>query len=251
MLRTVQNPTVLRIKASDEGAVRVLTFARPDKLNAFDSAMWYGLADALDAASADDSVHVVVLTGEGRAFSAGQDIDEMALLATGQAPEGAEGAFPALLDSLVRFDKPLLAAVNGMGIGIGATILAHCDLVVMAQSARLKTPFAQMGVAPEAASSYLLPLRLGPTLAADMLLRGRWLSAEEALSTGLALEVVSDDEVVSRTVELATEVAVAPLGSLRAIVGTMRAAHRDAISAARRREDAAFEELLAGFVPPI
>ena len=247
----MQNPTVLRIKATDEGAVRVLTFARPDKLNAFDSAMWYGLASALDNASTDDSVHVVVLTGEGRAFSAGQDIDEMTLLAAGQAPEGAEGAFPALLDALGRFDKPLLAAVNGFGIGIGATILGHCDLVVMAQSARLKTPFAPMGVAPEAASSYLLPLRLGPALAADMLLRGRWITAEEALSAGLALEVVPDDEVLARTVELAREVAAAPLASLRAIVGTMRAAHHDAIVAARAREDAAFEALLATFVPPI
>jgi len=242
---------VSRIKAGDEGAVRVLTFARPEKLNAFDSAMWYGLAEALDSASADDSVHVVVLTGEGRAFSAGQDIDEMALLATGQAPAGAEGAFPSLLDAIGRFDKPLLAAVNGMGIGIGATILGHCDLVVMAETARLKTPFAQMGVAPEAASSYLLPLRLGPSLAADMLLRGRWLTSGEALAEGLALEVVPDEQVVGRAVELATEIAAAPLPSLRAIVGTMRGAHRDAITAARAREDAAFEALLATFIPPI
>ena len=240
-----------RIKAGDEGAVRILTFARPEKLNAFDSAMWHGLAESLDAARADDAVHVVVLTGEGRAFSAGQDIDEMALLAAGQAPEGAEGGFPTLLDALGRFDKPLLAAVNGIGIGIGATILAHCDLVVMAENARLKTPFAQMGVAPEAASSYLLPLRLGPTLAADMLLRGRWLTSREALAAGLALEVVPDHEVVGRAVELATEIATAPLASLRAIVGTMRAAHRDAVLAARTREDSAFEALLATFIPPI
>lgn len=235
------------VEELDRG-VLLVRLDRPQRKNAFNIQMWDELRDALHEAQGDDEVKVVVVTGSGGSFSAGQDLAEMANYPElDDAPHG----YGPCLDRIIAFDKPLLAAVNGFGIGIGATILGHCDLVVMAQSARLKTPFAQMGVAPEAASSYLLPLRLGPALAADMLLRGRWITAEEALSAGLALEVVPDDEVLARTVELASEVAAAPLASLRAIVGTMRAAHHDAIVAARAREDAAFEALLATFVPPI
>lgn len=228
---------------TDAGRVRTITFNRPQVLNAFDTALYRAVAAEIDAARGDDAVHAVVLTGAGRAFSSGQDLDEMARLAAG---ESAESGFPWLIDALQAFDKPLLAAVNGAGVGIGCTLLAHCDLVVIARSARLKTPFAELGVAPEAASSYLFPLRMGWQRAAYVLMGGGWLSAEQAVEWGLAFEVVDDDRVLARALELANEIAAAPLDSLRAIKSTMAASDRDAIAAAREREDAAFAELLGG-----
>lgn len=228
---------------ADHGRVRTITFNRPQVLNAFDTALYRAVAAEIDAARTDDAVHAVVVTGAGRAFSSGQDLDEMARLAAGEA---TESGFPWLLDSVQSFDKPLLAAVNGIGVGIGCTLLAHCDLVVIAASARLKTPFAQLGVAPEAASSYLFPQRMGWQRAAYVLLAGEWISAQQAVEWGLAFEVVDDDRVLERALERAAAIADAPLDSLRAIKATMVAGDREAITAARAREDAAFARLLSG-----
>ena len=111
--------------------MRLLTLDRPDALNAFDSPLYRATGAALDAARADDAVKVVVLTGAGRAFSAGQDLDEMARLAGG---EQIDSGFPVLLDALQAFDKPLVAAVNGAAVGIGFTMLPHCDLVLAAET---------------------------------------------------------------------------------------------------------------------
>jgi enoyl-CoA hydratase/carnithine racemase len=228
----------------DEGAVRLLTLNRPDVRNAFDAALYLALSGALQDARADDAVNVVVLTGAGHVFSSGQDLDEMAALAGGTAPEGAERGFPTLLDTVQAFDKPLIAAVNGPGVGLGFTLLAHCDLVLVADTARFKVPFAELGVAPEAASSYLFPLRLGPQVAANVLLGSAWLSAEEAVATGFALRSCPADAVVDEALELATGMAAAPLVSLRTIKSLLLQAHVPEVEAARAREEAAFAELL-------
>ncbi len=232
----------MTVQVADDGRVRTITFDRPRVLNAFDAALYRATADALDAARDDDRVHVVVLTGAGRAFSAGQDLDEMAKLAAG---EGGTSGFPALLDALGRFDKPLLAAVNGVAVGVGFTMLAHCDLVLVADEARFRAPFAPLGVAPEAASSYLFPLRMGWQRAAEVLLTGDWIDAHAAVESGIALRVVPAADLLPAAHTLAARIASAPLGSLRAIKQTMIAAHVDAIAAARRREDVAFAELLS------
>jgi enoyl-CoA hydratase/carnithine racemase len=226
----------------DEGAVRTLTMHRPEALNAFDASLYRAVAEGLDAARADDSVHVAVLTGTGRAFSAGQDLKEMARLAAG---ESADVGFPVLIDALVAFDKPLIAAVNGLAIGIGFTMLGHCDLVLVAESARFQTPFAKLGVAPEAASSYLFPERMGFQRAAYVLMTGEWLEAADAVEYGFAFEVAPDDELQARASALAASIAEAPLDSLRAIKQTMVAPLRDGVAAAREREDAAFAALLS------
>lgn len=232
-------PAVIRI--DDHDAVRLLTFDRPEVRNAFDTALYRAAASALDEARADDAVHVVVLTGTPPAFSAGQDLDEMARLAAG---ESTESGFPDFLDALSRFDKPLVAAVNGAAVGIGFTMLAHCDLVLIATSARLRTPFAELGVAPEAASSYLFPARMGWQRAAYVLFTSPWLSAAQAVEFGIAYAERPDGEVVAGALELAATIAAAPLASLRAIKQTMLAAVGPAVDAARAREDAAFQELL-------
>ena len=229
------------IRTHDDDGVRLLTLDRPEALNAFDSALYREAGTAIEAARTDDAVHVLVVTGAGRAFSAGQDLKELERLAAG---EQIESGFPVLLDALCTFDKPIVAAVNGVAIGIGFTMLAHCDLVIAAESARFRTPFASLGVAPEAASSYLFPLRMGWQRAARVLFTDAWLSAAEAVEHGIALEQCPDDAVVSRALELARTIASAPLGSLRAIKATMLAGQSDAVAAARAREDAAFAQLL-------
>lgn len=241
----------MTVHVADAGAVRTLTLDRPAARNAFDVGLYTGLAAALDDARRDDGVHVVVLTGAGRVFSAGQDLDEMAALATGTAAEGAEHGFRTLLAAVEAFDKPLLAAVNGPGVGIGFTLLLHCDLVWLAATARLRVPFAEMGVPPEAGSSVLLPARMGRQHAARVLLTSDWLGPEEAVAHGLALGVVPDDELAAVVAEQAARIAAHPLGGLRAICGLVRAGEADAIAAARQREEAAFADLLATFVSPL
>jgi enoyl-CoA hydratase/carnithine racemase len=237
----------MTVHVEQHGAVRQLTLDRPDVLNAFDSPQYDRLALALGDASLDDAVHVVVLTGKGRAFTTGQDLREMATLGNAaDASERLQGeghGFTRFMDALVAFDKPLVAAVNGMGVGLGLTLLAHCDLVLMAESARLKAPFTELGVAPEAASSLLFPQLLGWQRASWLLYSSEWISAETALGWGLAYEVVPDDRLLARTLALAEVWAGKPLVSLKATKEAMTGARRDAVASARAREDALFSVL--------
>lgn len=229
------------------GVVRCVTFHRPEALNAFDTALYLAVAAALDEARDDPDVKVVVLTGEGRAFSAGQDLKEMTRLAT-TAEEEIVSGFPALLDALVEFDKPLVAAVNGIAVGIGFTMLPHCDLVLVSDEARFRTPFAELGVAPEAASSLLFPMVMGPQRGAFALLTGEWMSAAEIVEYGIALSSHPTDEVLPAALALAERIAGSPLDSLRAIKTTMLNSRREAVAAARACEDAMFAELLSKMI---
>lgn len=228
------------VRVDDHGPVRVLTLDRPGALNAFDSPLYRATGAALTAARDDDGVKVVVLTGAGRAFSAGQDLEEMARLAAG---EPIESAFPVLLAALESFDKPLVAAVNGPAVGIGFTMLPHCDLVLAAEDARFRTPFAEMGVPPEAASSVLFPARMGWQRAAEVLFTSPWLSAAEAVECGIALRVVPAASLLVEALALAARIATAPLPALRAIKATMLAGRADAVSSARAREEEAFARM--------
>ncbi|HEY8526475.1 MAG TPA: enoyl-CoA hydratase/isomerase family protein [Acidimicrobiales bacterium] len=229
------------VRVEDRGAVRVVTLDRPEVLNAFDSHLYRAAAAALEAARQDDGVHVLVLTGAGRAFSAGQDLKEMARVAAG---EPIESGFPVFLDALGAFDKPLLAAVNGVAVGIGFTLLAHCDLVLAAEEARFRVPFSEMGVPPEAASSVLFPERMGWQRAAHLLFTSAWLTAAEAVEHDIVLRVVPGERLLEETLALAERVAAASLPALRAIKATMLAARQPAVAAAREREDAAYAEVL-------
>jgi len=221
--------------------VTVLTMNRPAALNAFDTAMYDDLAAALADARADDGVRAVVVTGAGRAFSAGQDLGEMGRLGSTPDADGGAHGFPRFMDALVAFDKPLVAAVNGVVVGIGFTMLLHCDLVYMAESARLRLPFVPLGVVPEAASSLLLAQQIGWQAAADLVFTGRWLAADEALSLGVASAVCPAGEVLTAACAKATEIAAAgPVGALRDSKRVMLAARADAVRDARRREDAVF-----------
>ncbi len=232
------------IDVTDTGSIRVITFDRPETRNAFNFAMYRATTEALAAASGDDEVRAVVLTGRPPAFTSGQDLAEMAEIATGTAPAGVEHGFRGLLDGLVDFDKPLLAAVNGVGVGLGFTILGHCDLVLVDRTARLRVPFAELGVPPEAGSSYLFPLRMGHQQAARVLLASEWVSAEEAVDLGMALGVCPEGTVVDETLALARRIAAYPPAAVREIKRLVSVTEREGVRAARAREDEAFTRLL-------
>ena len=234
------------IRTQTDGRVRVLTLDRPDALNAFNEALYDATTEALLAAAADPAVAVLVITGEGRAFSAGTDLLEMAQ--RGSNPDFQPGVhgFPGMVDALIDFPKPLFCAVNGLALGIGATMLALADLVVMSSTARVKCPFSSLGVVPEAASSFTFPQLLGRQNATWALLSSEWLSAEECQQMGLAFRVCAPEELLDVTMRHAQVLAAKPISSLveskRIVVEPIRASIRDA----RKREDAGFAKLLGG-----
>src|SRR4051812_31233909 len=235
---------MLRIDDSDR--VRLLTLDRPEALNAFNEALYDALTDALIAALADPSVAVVALTGAGRAFCAGTDLLEMAQRVPAPAFVPGRHGFIGLVDTLIEFDKPLLLAVNGLGLGIGATIIGLSDLAFMADTARLRCPFTDLAVAPEAASSYTFPTLMGRQRAAWALLSSEWLSADDCRDLGLVFRVCAADALLDTTMTHARLLAAKPISSLRATKRLMTVHHRAAIAAAREGENAAFQELMAG-----
>jgi enoyl-CoA hydratase/carnithine racemase len=233
---------VLRIE--DRDRVRLLTLSRPKSLNAFDDDLYDAVRDALHEAAARPDVATVVITGEGRAFSAGQDLGEMA--APRRHSDGAPHGFLPFIEVVECFPKPLLAAVNGLGVGIGLTLLLHCDLVFMADSARLRVPFVPLGVTTEAGSSLLLPVRVGWQEAARLLYTAAWMDAEEALRSGIAWRVCTTEALLSETLAVAREIAAMPVDSLVATKRLLLAARGEAVRAARERENEAFARLVGG-----
>jgi enoyl-CoA hydratase/carnithine racemase len=232
------------IEEVDGGAVRIIRFNRPGARNAFNGALYDAVTDALTEAAEVSGCHVVVLTGNGSAFSAGQDLKEMAQIVTGEASPDAASGFGGLLDAVQCFEKPLLAAVNGVGVGLGFTLLPHCDLVFMADDARLRVPFAELGVPPEAASSYMFPRTMGWQRAARYLFTGSWMTAPEAVEAGIALAHYPAESLLPETLAVARTIATMPPDAVMASKRLLLATRNPEVSAARQREDAGFVELL-------
>ena len=230
-----------QLRVEDLDGVRTITWTRPDALNAMTIEMWNGTRDALDTA-AEDGNRCVLLTGEGRAFTVGQDLSEFG------DPRHAEpgGGFRGLMRALLDVELPLVAAVNGMGVGFGLTVLPWCDVVVLAPEARFKAPFLELGVTTEAGASVALPDVMGPQAAARFLLTCDWMSAEEALRHGLASEIVPGDELQTRARELALRIAGQPRDSLLTTTRLLRTRRSEAWRAAVEREFAEFERLAGG-----
>ena len=229
--------TVLEARA---GGVLRLTLNRPAQKNAFNTVQWRELRDALRAARADDAVRAVLITGAGSAFSAGQDLSEMAQSTTAPAGSGAGHPFGEFMDELCVFDKPLVAAVNGVAVGIGLTLLLHCDFVYVAEGARLRAPFVTLGVVPEAASSYLLPLVIGWRAAQELLFSDGWLDAKKAAELGLANALCAPGELLAVAEAKAAQLAALPPQALRHTKQLLLATRDAAVRAARAGEDAAF-----------
>jgi enoyl-CoA hydratase/carnithine racemase len=234
------------LQIDDENRVRTLTLNRPDALNAFNEALYEATAEALQQAAADPGVAVVLLTGAGRAFSAGNDLKEMQARITDPEMANQGSHFTTMIDALARFPKPLICAVNGVGVGIGTTILGYADLAFMSSTARLKCPFTSLGVAPEAASSYLLPQLIGRQNAAWLLLSSEWVSAQEALAMGLVWKVSEPDELLREARRHAEILAARSIPSLIAVKQSIAEPTLPHIAAATERENAHFAELLGG-----
>jgi enoyl-CoA hydratase/carnithine racemase len=236
-----------------DGAVAVITMNRPERKNAFTREQYDALGSTLARIDADDNVRVAVLTGAGAAFSSGQDLKEMAELATavadGNTSAGGStgaGGFTVLLDALETFGKPLIAAVNGVAVGIGMTLLPFCDIVMVARSARMRVPFSELGVPPEAASSVLFADRVGWQRAAELLLTSRWIDADEAVEIGMALRVEPDESLIDATMAMAHDIASKSAYSTRVIKQLMVAGRGARTREARAREEALFAALFKG-----
>ncbi len=176
-----------------QNGVLTITLNRPAKKNALTAAMYAAVADALAAAQADAAIRVVVLTGAGGAFTAGNDLNDF----LSNPPRGEETPVARFLRGISTFEKPLIAAVAGVAVGVGTTLLLHCDLVYAAPSARLQLPFVNLALVPEAASSLLLPRLVGHQKAAELFYFGEAFDAETAQQLGIVNAVVAEDQLLA------------------------------------------------------
>jgi enoyl-CoA hydratase/carnithine racemase len=228
------------LRELEDGVLRI-TLNRPAKKNAFDDAQWDGLRDALNDAREDGRVAVALVTGAGRDFSAGQDLGAFGAPAKPRA-DGFQSGYHGCMAALAAFDKPLVAAARGVGVGIGATLLFHCDVVYVGESVRLRLPFVALGLVPEAASSYLLQAVMGRRRAAELFFTAEWIDAKRALESGIASAVFPDEELLPAARAKAREIARWPVSALRATKRTLLAAHEAAVRAAFAAEDAGMKE---------
>jgi enoyl-CoA hydratase/carnithine racemase len=193
-----------------DGILRI-EINRPDKKNALTAAMYQAMADAITAAEADSKVRVVLIHGKSDLFTAGNDLQDFL---DNRARDEDRPAFQ-FLRNISRAQKPIVAAVGGAAVGIGTTMLLHCDLVYAAPNTRLQLPFVNLGLVPEAASSLLLPALVGYQRAAELLLLGEPFTAQKAKEIGLITEVVPEDLLLETALAQAKKLAQKPAASVR------------------------------------
>lgn len=228
------------ILSHTEHGVLTLTFNRLDKKNSITSAMYAALADGLAAAVSDASIRVVLIQGHEAIFSAGNDIGEF----LEKPPAGSDSPVFRFLHGIAAFPKPLLAAVCGPAVGVGTTMLLHCDLVYAGDNAAFSVPFVNLGLCPEAASSLLLPQMLGYHRAAEALLLGEPFMAEAALEVGLVNRVLPPTEVSAYAQAQARKLAAKPLSSLVETKRLMKKGQAQAVAAQMADEGASFGRML-------
>ncbi|KEJ89302.1 enoyl-CoA hydratase [Sulfitobacter donghicola] len=219
--------------------VTTMTLSRAEKRNAITQEMYGAMADALADYAANDEVRAFVITGAQDYFTSGNDVKDFW---TG-SNEDEQPPVARFLEQVSSCPKPLIAAVNGPAIGIGVTMLLHCDLVFVARSATFSTPFVQLGLVPEAASSMLLPAAIGNAMANDMFLAGRVLDASEAVAFGLASRVFLDEDLLVQTQEVAKGVAQSAPTSMKKTKSLIRHGHAQ-MSEQMQRESVMFGEQL-------
>lgn len=225
----------IRTELSD--GVLSVTLSRADKKNAITQAMYAALSDAMERAKADDAIRAVLLRAEGDSFSAGNDIGDFIAIGS-QTEKPFDMSVFRYLKSLADLDKPLVAAVKGRAVGIGLTMLLHCDLVVVADDALLSVPFVNLALAPEAASSLLLPAAIGHQRAFELFALGEVIDGKTALWWGLANRAVPAGDVDAAAAELAAKVAARAPNSIRKTKRLMRDA--EALWVLMQREGEAF-----------
>src|ERR1700761_1893523 len=215
------------VKTEIIDGVMTLTLRRPDKKNALTGAMYDALSDALKQADADASIRVVFFQGDGDSFTAGNDLADFASQARGES--AVDSPAHRFIETISKVGKPVVAAVQGNAVGVGATMLLHCDLVYLADNARLITPFVNLALVPEAASSWLLPARIGHVRAYAMFALGEPLDAASAVACGLANAVVPAADVRAKALAAAVTLTKRPAGSLSATKQLMREQERIAL----------------------
>ena len=228
------------VKAEIAEGVMALTLQRPEKKNALTGAMYDVLSDALVKAEADTSVLVILFQGDGDSFTAGNDLADFASQARGE--NSVDSPAHRFIEIVSKVTKPLVAAVQGNAVGVGTTMLLHCDLVYLADNARLITPFVNLALVPEAASSWLLPLRIGHARAYAMFALGEPMEAAAAVASGLANAVVPQSELRKKALDAAIALTKRPAGSLSLTKKLMREHQR--IAAQIAAEGQLFKERL-------
>jgi enoyl-CoA hydratase/carnithine racemase len=226
--------------AVTDGVLRI-TLARPEKKNALTNAMYVAIGETLTRAESDPAVRVVLFEAEGDAFTAGNDIAEFAAVAAGIRSR-AEMQTHIFLEALARGTKPYVAAVTGLAVGVGVTMLMHCDVSYVAEDARLSTPFVNLALVPEAASTWLIPARIGYARAFQLFAFGEPLDGKTAAAIGLVTAAFPAAEVRAKALAAAQALAAKPAGALQATKKLMRDA--EAIQAVMTREGEAFGQRL-------
>ena len=219
-----------QITSRREGSIQILSFNRPEKMNALTREMYAGLANGLNEAAGDFGVRAVVITSEGDHFTAGNDIADF----LANPPTNEDSDVARFLGSLLEFPKPLIAAVKGNAVGVGTTMLLHCDVVVAGPSAKFSMPFASLGLVPEAGSSYLFPLLVGYQRAAKIFMTGESFDAESALNMGLVASIASDP--LREAMEIATHISEQPPQAMINTKALLKASKHDAVAAVMKAE---------------
>jgi enoyl-CoA hydratase/carnithine racemase len=209
---------------------------RPEKKNAMTSGMYLTLADILNSAAKDDQIKVVLWYGAGDSFCAGNDIEDFVK----NPPGPGESPQASLMDSFLDFDKPIVAAVHGMVIGGGTTMLTHCDFVFAGEGAKFQMPFVNLGVVPEFGSTCSLPARMGYIRAAELILLGHPFSASRAAELGLVTQVIPDEMLLTTASETAQKLAQKPAHALQASKRLMKWSTRQPVEDAIRAENEEF-----------
>lgn len=219
----------MSIKTATLNGVATIEIARPEKKNALTVAMYQAMADALNAAQADAAVRAVLITGQPGIFTSGNDIEDFMSRPPGSGSGHADSPVFQFMRALVGIDKPVVAAVTGAAIGIGTTLLLHCDLVYVSDEARLAMPFVSLGLVPEFGSSLVLPRLLGNVKAAEKLLLGDPFSPEEAVDARIANAVLPAGEVVNHARRVAERFNALPPGAVRETKKLLRRASADEV----------------------
>lgn len=215
---------ISEVKTDLSAGVLTVTLSRPAKKNALTNAMYAALADAIQRADTDQDVRVLLIQADGEIFTSGNDISEFAAQSAGADAE--ERHVMRFLRGLASTSVPIIAAVQGKAVGVGTTMLLHCDYVLLGDDAELMTPFVNLALIPEAASSYLLPQRIGYARAFEMFSLGEPVSAESAFAWGIANKVVPAADLHVEAKQMAVKIAAKPLGSLTAMKRLMRDSER-------------------------
>src|ERR1700726_112623 len=224
------------IVTEQAGSVLRVQFNRPTKRNAMTSAMYVALAGIFNKAANDENIRVVLWHGAGDSFCAGNDVEDFLK----NPPGPGESPQARLMNALVDFDKPLIAAVHGAAIGGGTTMLTHCDFVYAGESAHFQMPFINLALVPEFGSSCSVPARIGHVRAAELILLGVSFDAGRAAELGLVTQVISDKDVLARATETAAKLAAKPARALQASKRLIKQPFREQIKAAMKAENEEF-----------